>query len=165
MKRFKFLHTIFFASAFLFAFSCGGGRPRGVIPEEKMKAVIWDLAVAGEYANGYVYYQNPGQSRVIINNELLKEIYKVHGISKDELDKSLEYYKKNPKFLMAILDSVAAQHGARSTGSYTDPSLGNPPPSVIQSPSASPAPSPSSQPFSQPRTTGPDSAKPPIQAQ
>ncbi len=126
----------------MFASSCGDGKPRGVVSQEKMQAVIWDLALAGEYVNGYVYYQNPAQNRAAINNDLLKEIYRVHNISKKEFDKSLDYYKKNPKLLMAILDSVVAKQNKRASPAEAEPAVESPPPSVIQSPAAVPTPVP-----------------------
>ena len=93
-----------------------------------MKSVLWDLALAGEYVNGYVYYQNPAQNRATINNELLNEIYRINDISKREFDKSLEYYKQHPKVLMAILDSIAVQKGGQQALPAADPALGNPVP-------------------------------------
>ncbi len=86
-------------------------KPRGVLPEEKMQAVLWDLAMAGEYINGYVYYKEPSANRAVLNNELLKEIYKVHDITKAQFDKSLDYYKQHPKTLISMLDSIVAKHG------------------------------------------------------
>lgn len=87
-------------------------KPSGVLPEEKMQAVLWDLAMAGEYINGYVYYKAPSANRAVLNNELLKEIYKVHDITKTQFDKSLDYYKQHPKTLMSMLDSIVAGHGS-----------------------------------------------------
>lgn len=116
--------------------ACGDGKPSGVISEEKMKAVLWDVAMAGEYANGYIYYKNPTQNRAAINNELMNEIFRLHDITKKEFDKSLEYYKKNPKILMVMLDSIAT----KDVNPVSAPPIQNPgviqPPSGIQSPIA-----------------------------
>lgn len=139
MNRFKFLRIALFVSALVFTISCGDSKPSGVLAEKEMGAVIWDLALAGEYVNGYVYYQKQDQNRAAINNELLKEIYQAHGITKKEFDKSLEYYKQHPKLLMAILDSLTVKHGGQPTAPITDPAL-TPPPAGIQTPPISPVP-------------------------
>lgn len=135
MNRLNFLYITCFATALLFAGACRNDKPRGVMSEEKMKSVLWDLALAGEYVNGYVYYQFPTQNRAAINTDLLKEIYRVHHINKKEFDKSLEYYKTKPKILMAMLDSIAAKHSEPATDA---PMEGNPAadyqPSLITSP-------------------------------
>lgn len=112
--------------------ACGDGKPRGVLSEEKMKEVLWDVAVAGEFANGYLYYQNPSQNRVVINNKLMDEIYRVHDITKKQFDRSLEYYKKNPRLLMTMLDSIAVKKGGPGALPPGDPALGNPPGNIMQ---------------------------------
>lgn len=110
----------------LLAMACSS-KPRGVLPEEKMKAVLWDLALAGEYINGFVYYKAPSANRAVLNNELLKEIYKVHDITKAQFDKSLDYYKEHPKTLMSMLDSIVAEHGNTPA---TEPATENLPSSI-----------------------------------
>jgi hypothetical protein len=106
LKRLIYLYKCFLFFGILLLISCGGGKPSGVLSEEKMKTVLWDVALAGEYANGYVYYKNPRQNRAEINEALLNEILKIHKVSKKEFDKSLEYYKQKPKMMVAILDSI-----------------------------------------------------------
>ena len=123
MKLFNSFYTIQFSFLVILLIACGNGRPAGVMPEEKMQKVLWDVAMAGEFANGYLYYQNPSQNRVVINNELMDEIFRVHGITKKEFEKSLEYYKKNPKVLMSILDSIVVERGGPGALPSGDPTL------------------------------------------
>lgn len=132
MKWFShILQSILLACTIIFT-ACGEGSPSGVLPQEKMQAVLWDVAMAGEFANGYIYYQKPGVDRVAVNNKLLDEICKVHGITKAEFEKSLAYYKSKPKLLVAMLDSITAkQTGIRPSSedpALNDPSLPGTPP-------------------------------------
>ncbi|GAB3008893.1 hypothetical protein GCM10027051_06880 [Niabella terrae] len=80
-----------------------------VLPKEKMQAVLWDLAQAGEFLNSYVYFKNPTQNRAAINNTLLHKIFEIHKINKDDFDKSLQYYKAHPKDFAAILDTITTR--------------------------------------------------------
>lgn len=111
MKLFNIIQKSSLLIIVLLTIACSD-KPRGVLPEEKMQAVLWDLAMAGEYINGYVYYKEPSANRAVLNNELLKEIYKVHDITKAQFDKSLDYYKQHPKTLISMLDSIVAKHGS-----------------------------------------------------
>lgn len=139
MRLYNFLLKSLLIPCLFLSTACSDGKPGGVMPEEKMQAVLWDLALAGEYVNGYVYYQNPAQNRAVVNQTLLNEIYKVHDIDKKTFDKSLEYYKKNPKILMAMLDSIVAKKSGKPITPTTDPGLGAP--SMPASPQLAPPPS------------------------
>lgn len=136
MKLYSILNKAFLYILTTLLISCGDGKPSGVLPEEKMSAVLWDVIMAGEFANGYVYYQHPSYDRAGINNQLLNEIFRIHDISKKDFDKSLEYYKKHPEILTAVLDSIAVkQTGSRAVINPQDPGLlpnhGTAPPSAM----------------------------------
>lgn len=90
-------------------FACGLGRPKDILPREKMQAVLWDIAKGGEFVNGYVYYRYPNLNRAAVNQQVLKQIFTLHKISKEDFEKSLEYYQRKPDIFVAILDSINAQ--------------------------------------------------------
>ncbi|WP_300596609.1 DUF4296 domain-containing protein [Niabella sp.] len=89
--------------------ACGLGRPKDVLPQDKMQAVLWDIAQGGEFVNGYVYYRYPDLNRAVVNQQVLKQIFALHKISKKEFEKSLEYYQRKPDVFVAMLDSINAQ--------------------------------------------------------
>ncbi|MBZ4188395.1 DUF4296 domain-containing protein [Niabella beijingensis] len=92
----------------LTCFACGG-RPRDVLPREKMQAVLWDIAKGGEFVNGYVYYRHPDLNRALVNQQVLNQIFTLHKITKKEFEKSLEYYQRKPDIFVGMLDSINAQ--------------------------------------------------------
>ena len=127
MKRFKKTFLFILLAGGMLVTSCNGNKPRTILSQEKMQDVMWDVAMAGEFANGYVYNQNPMENRVSVNEALLNEIYRLHGITKNEFEKSLAYYKKRPKIFMAILDSITAkQTGIRPGLQNSQPSISSP---------------------------------------
>ncbi|WP_018628390.1 DUF4296 domain-containing protein [Niabella aurantiaca] len=89
--------------------ACGLGRPKDILPREKMQAVLWDIAKGGEFVNGYVYYRYPNLNRAVVNQQVLKQIFTLHKISKKDFEKSLEYYQRKPDVFVAMLDSINAQ--------------------------------------------------------
>ncbi|SDE28043.1 DUF4296 domain-containing protein [Niabella drilacis] len=89
--------------------ACGLGRPKDVLPQDKMQAVLWDIAKGGEFVNGYVYFRNPNLNRAAVNQQVLKQIFTLHKISKKQFDKSLEYYQRKPDLFVAMLDSINVQ--------------------------------------------------------
>jgi len=89
--------------------ACRLGRPKDVLPQEKMQAVLWDIAKGGEFVNGYVYYRYPNLNRAAVNQQVLKQIFALHKVTKKEFDKSLEYYQHKPDIFVAMLDSINAQ--------------------------------------------------------
>ena len=85
------------------------GRPKGVLSEEKMEAVLWDIAKVSEFVNSYVYFRYPQLNRAAINQEVLNKIFALHHITKEQFTKSLEYYQRKPDIFAALLDSVNVQ--------------------------------------------------------
>ncbi|MGJ7031805.1 DUF4296 domain-containing protein [Niabella hirudinis] len=89
--------------------ACGLGRPKDVLPQDKMQAVLWDIAKGGEFVNGYIYFRHPNLNRAAVNQQVLNQIFALHKISKKEFDKSLEYYQRKPDLFVAMLDSINTQ--------------------------------------------------------
>ncbi|ANH79881.1 hypothetical protein A8C56_01820 [Niabella ginsenosidivorans] len=95
------------AICFLLVAACG--RPKGVLSEEKMEAVLWDIAKGSEFVNSYVYYRYPQLNHAAINQEVLRKIFTLHNITKEQFDKSLDYYQRKPDVFAALLDSINVQ--------------------------------------------------------
>lgn len=89
--------------------ACGLGRPKDILPQDKMQAVLWDIAQGSEFVNGYVYSRYPDLNRAVVNQQALKQIFALHKISRKEFEKSLEYYQRKPGVFVAMLDSINAQ--------------------------------------------------------
>lgn len=94
--------------------SCASRLPKDVLPPDKMEMVLWDVAKGGEFANGYIYPKYPSISKATIDTKLLEEIFRAHGITKTQFNKSLDYYQKKPEMLLRVLDS-AGVHAAERT--------------------------------------------------
>lgn len=80
-----------------------------VLPKEKMEKVMWDVAQSSELLNGYVYYKHPEQNRAALNDAMLQRVFKIHNITKEQFNKTLDYYEKRPDELKTIIDTVVSR--------------------------------------------------------
>lgn len=89
----------------LFIFSCKSDRPKGILSEEKMSKVLWDVMRADElalYQNGLDSTLNPYSKNI----RYYQSILSVHQITAEEYERSFNFYQSNPALLKIVLDSV-----------------------------------------------------------
>lgn len=111
-------------SCCLVLFSCALGTPKDVLDKNKMQEVLWDVAKGGEFVNGFVSFRYPELNRAALNQKVLEEVFKIHGITKKQFDKSLEYYQRKPELFIAILDSINTRQNriaSDTSGAQTAP--------------------------------------------
>ncbi len=129
--------------------SCGRGPsvPAGILPSDKMEAVLWDLLRADHFVTNYVASRDSSLTGHAKGPQLYAAILKKHGITDSVFQVSLAHYKKNPKLFYPILDSIGQQPTLAPTPLATSPataptdSLG--PQEVIAAPTI-PSPDPKS---------------------
>ncbi len=82
--------------------------PSGVLKPDKMQAVLWDVIRADALTTEMIKKdsaKNAGEE----NSQLQKEIFLIHKITKNEFEKSYNYYQSNPGKLKLIMDSMVIQ--------------------------------------------------------
>ncbi len=99
--------------------SCGNSD--SVLPKEKMEKVMWDVAQSSELLNGYVYYKYPEQNRAALNNVMLDKVFKIHHITREQFNKTLDYYEKRPDELKVVIDTIVSRQ-KRASGKDTSSS-------------------------------------------
>ncbi|MCH5683854.1 DUF4296 domain-containing protein [Niabella sp. W65] len=88
MRRYLYLLAFVFALV-----SCSSSDK--VLPKEKMEKVMWDVAQSSEFLNGYVYYKYPEQNRAALNEAMLQKVFKIHNITREQFNQTLDYYEKD----------------------------------------------------------------------
>ena len=99
----------FLLFSFLFLFSCKeSSAPADVLKPEKMKAVMWDLMLAGETAD---YFVNADSSlrREDEHQQLYGQVLSIHKVTKPVFVKSLRWYQSRPDLFKPIVDSLHYQ--------------------------------------------------------
>ena len=99
MRRLLFLALVLCA--------CSGtpSVPRGVMPPQKMEAVLYDVIRADETVD---FLQISDSTYRIFSRRvaLYDTVFQLHAIRKEDFQKSLRYYQGRPDLLKGILDDL-----------------------------------------------------------
>jgi len=90
-----------------FLLSCGGkGRfSSGVLQQDTMQSVLWDIIKADAYTTDFIK-NDTSKNAMVENAKLQNEVFAIHSISREDFYKSLDFYKKNPGSMRVMLDSM-----------------------------------------------------------
>ena len=99
------------AAVSLLIFSCSAKNdlPPGILKQEKMQEVLWDIIRADVYTANFMKHDSAG-NEVIENLKLQLGIFKQHHVSKEEFYNSYAYYSNNKEKITVMLDSMIARH-------------------------------------------------------
>ena len=98
--RFLLLLSIFFV------LSCSGESvPKDVFPPKKMTAVLYDIILADEWVD-FARMHDSTFMNFSKRAAVYDSVFRLHGIRKEEYQKSINYYQGRPDLLKEILDSL-----------------------------------------------------------
>ncbi len=90
--------------------SCGkkDKQASGILDPVKMQAVLWDVIRADAYISRFTANDT---SKNIFEEEvkLQKQVFDMHGVSRETFNTSFNYYKLHPPQMKLILDSMTAK--------------------------------------------------------
>jgi len=73
-----------------------------------MQEILWDVFRADALAQQSV--KNDSTKIVAEENSMLTlKVFSIHGITKEQFDKSYAYYSQHPDVMRTVLDSLSAQ--------------------------------------------------------
>lgn len=72
-----------------------------------MQAVLWDIIRAGEYQGSYVFVKDSSVDKLSRSLALFDTVYRLHDITKDDFEKSYDYYREHPVLMKDIMDSLS----------------------------------------------------------
>ena len=82
--------------------------PGEIIPQEKMRRMMWDLMRADAYVSEFILKdstKNQKTESVI----LYEQIFRMHSTTREEFEKSLVFYESRPDLLKPITDSLRVE--------------------------------------------------------
>lgn len=95
----------------LFLSACSSNDvPKGVIPPDKMKVVLFDVMRADEFATNYISTdttKNINEERI----KLYETVFALHKTNKEAFYNSFDYYQKHPDQYKQLFDSLVAYTG------------------------------------------------------
>lgn len=117
--------------------SCGrrNEKPAGLIPEEKMTRMVWDMMRADQFLTDFVFSRDTSVDKLAESLRLYNRIFEIHKVSKQEFLTSFNYYRAEGGPLKAILDSVSNRpNTSLSLPAPEDSTDQNNPPRTLQKP-------------------------------
>ena len=81
--------------------------PKGVLHQQQMREILWDMIRAGEFLNAFVINKDSSVNKVAESEKWYNKIYQMHKTSKAEFEKSYHYYSDHPDLMKELLDSLS----------------------------------------------------------
>lgn len=104
MKKLSFLLVLL---AGIIACSDKNKLPKDVLPQPKMQAVMWDMIRAGDFLNNYVFYRDTSVDKIAESQKWNEKIFQIHHITREQFNKSYDYYQRHPQLMKAVMDSIS----------------------------------------------------------
>ena len=82
--------------------------PANVLSKTNMQSVLWDLLRVDEYITDYAA-KDSTLNKKDKSIELYEQVFRIHNITKNEFQKSLDFYQGRPDLLKIILDSMSSR--------------------------------------------------------
>ena len=97
---------------FLFFSACIGKNnpPSDIIQKDSMKSIMWDMIQADQYAKQFLAKDS---AKINVKEETIKlyeQVFQIHHITKNEFEKSYQYYLAHQDLYKLIFDSLAVQN-------------------------------------------------------
>ena len=87
--------------------------PSDVIPMQKIEAILADMHIADAVAETKAQM---GMNEKLLTEEYHEQIFKNHGVTREEFLKSYKFYEANPKLLNKMYDDILDQMSKREEG-------------------------------------------------
>lgn len=105
---------------FIFAACSQKNRiPAGILPQQKVRFIMWDLMRADEYINGLLM-KNSSLDLQTERFSLYEQIFRLHNTSRESFKKSLSFYQSRPDLLKVISDSLRTDERNALKNQYQD---------------------------------------------
>ena len=95
-----FILTIFFSACVR-----NDKIPKGIIPENEMRKLMWDLMRADAYVSDFVM-KDSTRNQKTESAILYEEVFTIHATTADVFKRSLAFYQSRPDLLKVITDSL-----------------------------------------------------------
>jgi hypothetical protein len=90
--------------------SCGRKDeiPSGIIAQDKMQAILWDMMRADQFLADYVLNRDSSKKKETESLKYYAKIFALHQVSKEDFEESFSFYRARPALMKTMMDSIAA---------------------------------------------------------
>jgi hypothetical protein len=90
--------------------------PAGVLNQDKMEKVLWDMIQAERFRETFI--RDSSKDLKAETFKLYAQVFEIHKISKDEFVKSYKFYMSRPDIARGMFDSLATKASRRRDELY-----------------------------------------------
>jgi hypothetical protein len=72
-----------------------------------MQAIVWDMMRADQYLGDFVFPKDTSINKDSQSIRMYQQILAIHKLSKEEFNRSWNYYKAHPALMQQIMDTVS----------------------------------------------------------
>jgi hypothetical protein len=81
--------------------------PSGVIVRDSMPGILWDVIVADQFSKQFILKDSAKINTRLETMKLYQQVFQVHHITRDEFQKSYQFYIAHPDLMKIIFDSLS----------------------------------------------------------
>jgi Domain of unknown function (DUF4296) len=103
--------------------------PRGILSKDSMQSIMWDIIRADQYASQFLARDSVKSNIRPQTIRLYQQVFELHGITREEFEKSYQFYLGHPDIARTMLDSLyarALRHRADALRQPPAPAVVNP---------------------------------------
>ena len=95
--------------------------PKGIIPQNEMRKIMWDLMRADAYVSDFIM-KDSTRNKKTESAILYEQIFKMHSTTEKAFIKSRDFYSARPDLLKVITDSLRSdERKVQQYENYTKP--------------------------------------------
>lgn len=104
------MRFLIFFFLFFLCISCVNNDkvPQGVIVRDSMPRILWDVIVADQFSKQFILKDSAKINTRLETMKLYQQVFQVHHITRDEFEKSYQFYVSRPDLMKIIYDSLFA---------------------------------------------------------
>jgi Domain of unknown function (DUF4296) len=118
MRRLIFIAVISF---FWSACSDSSNIPKNIIGKEKMGKILWDIVQADQFSNEYLKKDSGRMNVKVETMKLYDQVFLIHHVSREEFEKSYQFYLDHPDITKLMFDSLSAKANRQRNEMYRHP--------------------------------------------
>jgi hypothetical protein len=102
------MRIVLFVLIALLLATCGGKNkvPRGILSQEKMENVLWDMMQADEFVKEYMINRDSTLKDTVESIKMYERVFRFNTTTREEFSKSFHYYQQHSSLLRQVLDSL-----------------------------------------------------------
>ena len=122
------------AAGLLTGYACSNDKsiPSGILSQDKMTGVLWDMIEADQYAQiiakDTALVDSADLNLKLENLRLYEQVFQLHHVTRDEFHKSYKYYMDHPDLTQVLFDSLITKGNRLRSEAYSRPAYSPPAP-------------------------------------